>query len=390
MAETSCISNFKKLPGAFLMALSVILSLYFIEIFILPINFFTFRVWEALDVRTFLPGDFYPNMKISMIEVGSLGQHTRFAVKRKVEWETDRYGYRKRDIGISRYPIVIIGDSSIVGPGLTQKDILSEVLERRLKMSVYPFTSTTTVQFKVNKFLHEKRFVDYPPDIVILASGEGGIAKLAPLELTDDKKEKYSSIKQRFNSFLYSHQYFAILLDRIDKNNMAFYFMSRIRQFFAYPLPVAVKQEALPLCTVQSMKNKQMLFNRVTVEKIADNKDILPEDIEGIMEAVNSYKQVFDKRGIRFIFLPIPDKENIYYDYLPIDNVKKPAFLAKLIPRLQSRGVEVIDTDKAFYEAYRQNNSLLYQTDDIHWNELGVQITADLIEKELQRARQNE
>ena len=114
-----------------------------IELFILPIDFFTFRVWEALVIRKYrnsLPGQFYPNMEVTKIEEGDMAHHTKFAYKRKVKWITDRYGYRKQNTNRSKHQVVIIGDSNIAGSGLTQEDILSEVLEKKLKVGVYPLS----------------------------------------------------------------------------------------------------------------------------------------------------------------------------------------------------------------------------------------------------------
>ena len=59
----------------FLLFLSPFLLCVGIEIFILPMDRFTFRVWEALVVRKFdllLPGPFYPNMRVSKEEEGDL------------------------------------------------------------------------------------------------------------------------------------------------------------------------------------------------------------------------------------------------------------------------------------------------------------------------------
>ncbi|MFZ5564255.1 MAG: hypothetical protein ACOZBW_09395, partial [Thermodesulfobacteriota bacterium] len=44
-----------------------------VEVFVLPIDFFTFRVWEALvasDSYGILKGPFYPNMTIRKTEEG--------------------------------------------------------------------------------------------------------------------------------------------------------------------------------------------------------------------------------------------------------------------------------------------------------------------------------
>lgn len=380
--KTSFTLNFKKLPGAALIALSVISVLYFIEL-VLPINFFTFRVEEALEAEMFLPGNFYPNMKISMVETGDLGNNTKYAVKKHVEWETDRYGYRKKDTGITRYQVVIVGDSNVAGSSLSQQDIISEVLERRLKMSVYPFTKTNLSQASL--FLNTKRFIDAHPDIVILSLIERNIPKFRhnPSDVANQKD--FLDIRKRLESFLSANQYLAMALDRIYKSNMAHYFVGRIEYVIKHPFYCISKQEWLPFITVQSTIDKKMLFLKKTVDKMAKGEDVLPEKIDKIADTIITYAQICKERGSRFIFLPIPDRENIYYKYVPVKNVKKPNFLERLILKLSAAGIEVIDTQKAFDEAFLQKNILLYHADDTHWNATGVMLTANLVEKALQK-----
>jgi hypothetical protein len=55
-----------------------------------------------------------------------------------------------------------------------------------------------------------------------------------------------------------------------------------------------------------------------------------------------------------------------------------------LISELKSYGVETIDTQKAFEEAFQKNQILLYHTDDTHWNGNGVRLTADLLAKAIE------
>jgi hypothetical protein len=129
-------------------------------------------VWEALEVRKnnfVLSGPFYPDREITKMEDGDLAPHTRFFYKRKrkVRWVTNHYEYRKSNTPQPGYKIVIIGDSNIAGCGVNQGNILSEVLEDRLKISVYPLAATT-----IEHILMERRFTDYPPDIVIVSSVE--------------------------------------------------------------------------------------------------------------------------------------------------------------------------------------------------------------------------
>ncbi len=375
--------NFKRLPGAFLIALSIIVIVYFVEIFILPINFFTFRTWEALMVKGLLPGEFYPNMKISMIETGDLGHHTKFAVEKEVEWETDRYGYRKHDIGTIRHRIVILGDSAVAGTALTQEDMLSEVLERRLKVSVYPFTPSRYPL--VDSFLNEKRFIDNPPDVVILERIEKKIPELSVFKLDFEAGHRYSWLERGWKDFLGKHQDLAVLLDRIYKNNMGNYFKSRLEIMIQHPVQLVIKpsQRHDSPSAVRGTADNGMLFLKETVDSMATGIDILPEDIDRIAETIDSYDKAFRKMGINFVFMPVPNKESVYYEELPIEDNKKPRFLKDLVLKLRHRGVEVIDVQQALEEASRKNNILLYHTDDTHWNAEGIKIVADLIEQRL-------
>jgi hypothetical protein len=49
------------------------------KLFVLPIDFFTIRPWEAVIVRKMkmlLPGPFYPYMKINRIEQGDVARYS--------------------------------------------------------------------------------------------------------------------------------------------------------------------------------------------------------------------------------------------------------------------------------------------------------------------------
>ena len=98
-----------------------------LELFILPIDFFTFRIWESLLATPYrYPGVFYPNMHV--IKEHEYGDRYRILApqdnkSKKVEWWTDSYGYRNRPelAKLNKYDAVILGDSNIVGSSLDQK-----------------------------------------------------------------------------------------------------------------------------------------------------------------------------------------------------------------------------------------------------------------------------
>jgi len=340
-----------------------------IELFILPIDFFTFRVWEAVVVRkyrNFFPGHFYPNMEIAKIEEGDLAPHTRFAIKKKVRWMTDRYGYRKQNTDLQKHKIVIIGESNIAGSSLTQEEILSEVLEDQLKVSVYPYAPVGGI----NSFLKDERFFENSPDIVIFARIERELLDLDSLKPIRGKK-LFPRLKRQIqeNRMIQS---LGIHLDRVSKMIMLHYFRASIRRRISTPEhlgPEPFSSHYGPMFFILGRRA---------------NEDVSQEKLDKAIEVIRSYNDAVESRGIRFIFLPIPNKENIYYEYL---ETTRPAFLEQLISELKSHGVETIDTQRAFEGVFEKNKVLLYHTDDTHWNENAVKITAGLIKELIERKK---
>lgn len=91
---------------------------------------------------------------------------------------------------------------------------------------------------------------------------------------------------------------------------------------------------------------------------------------------IEGYDHLCKQRGIRFIFLPIPNKENIYYEQYAVKG--KPVFLKNLITELRKKGIESVDTQTAFEDAHQKDSASLFHADDSHWNPKGVQLIADL------------
>lgn len=118
--------------------------------------------------NSYLTGPFYPRAKLKVTEAGGdIASGKEYAIKKDVIWYTDKYGFRKSDQGKTKYEVVILGDSFVAGAALTQDDILSEKLEDKLKVSVYPYAPSD-----FNEFIKEQRFTNNLPDIVVLAFTE--------------------------------------------------------------------------------------------------------------------------------------------------------------------------------------------------------------------------
>jgi lysophospholipase L1-like esterase len=335
-----------------------------LELFVFPIDFFTFRPLEALVVKKFdslLPGKFYPNRTVIREEEGDLGHHSKYALRKMVEWTTDSCGYRKKETGRLKFDVVIIGQSETFGAGLTQKEMLSELLEERLNQEVYPFAPAG-----VNTFLKEKRFAIHPPKIVIVTSMTRGIFLLPPLNASLARAYPSNDTGQRLIETLRQKRWFqsaGVFLDRLYKMNMLHYFKASLERMFS-------GHQKISLNRVET-KFGPILF----LEGARANDQVPEEKLDRVVETIKSYDHLFKSRGMRFIFVPIPEKENIFYDFL---GTPKPAFLERLVAHLKQSGVETVDVPKAFEDEYRRHSTMLYFSDDTHWNARGAQLAADL------------
>lgn len=101
-----------------------------------------------------------------------------------------------------------------------------------------------------------------------------------------------------------------------------------------------------------------------------------------------AFKKLCDANNINLLFVPIPNKEEIYYDQLPFVMPKGMGsytnpYSRKLLKDLQSAGVEVIDVLPLLTSAKSgvadKTAEDIYQHQDTHWTNRGLQIVAKAI-----------
>ncbi len=347
----------------FLLKLVLFLSPFIIaqavELFVLPIDFFTFRVWEALRVMgsSLSTGKFYPNFRLEKIEVGTLAKNSGDAVRQKVVWITDRYGYRNTNAW-EKPDVVIIGDSFIAGDTLSQEQLLSEVLQSELKMKVYAMAPAD-----IRDFLNDPRFVDNPPKVVILEMLE---PQISPKSTEKPKQDLYKMDWVRLRQRLMQNRaisYIDIIQNRIFKWNALQFLRARVIRFFYNKKPA--------LEGIRLFDGRPIFFDRL-IKRLHLSQD----QTDQIARTLESCKNVLESRGIKFIFLPVPCKKTIYYDIVPGKSGADD--FSRFVTYLQADGITTVNLEKAFLDARKQNEDLLlYQLDDPHWNYEAVKITAD-------------
>ncbi len=325
-----------------------------LELFVLPLPFFAFRVWEAAivkDDRSRLPGFFYPNLRLRKTEEGDLGHGTELAVKKDVVWVTDAFGYRNDAARFDDIDIVVVGDSQLVGSSLTQGDIFTAELEKLTGRHVYAMATAG-----VASFLLDPRFELHPPRIVVFEQSERTLFRLQPIgKLPRIENPGEALADPVFDPFW---QRLWVFHDRAM--NLTVLEMLRARL-----LPV-------DRGVVRSPRGS-MLFSCDFREEEPDG------NLDATADLLVGYQRALRERGIPFGVMPVPDKETVYFQNLPTP--RRRASLARLTERLRTRGVPVIDLDRAFADHVATNGpdrELIYQLDDTHWSPAGVRLAAEL------------
>jgi len=329
--------------------------LWIVEVFCLPINYFTHRNWEALLLHSKIPlyGPFCPNVKIKSIEVGDLAYNSEFAIDKNVIWKTDELGFRNEAV-IKEPDILIIGDSFIAGTSLSQEQTFTNQLSKEYegKLKIYDIAPSS---FSYWVRLMEQGTLKKPKYVIFSC-----VERFIP-EFFVPTKNNFDSCRERVKSEIREIG-LAPIADRLTRFYSLKWVAARIRNNKG--------------TGIQSGINKNMFFlHGKSVEERNDN------DINKEVEAIVSYKKYCDSIGVKFLFLPMPNKETVYYDLVPLPH--QPNFLFKVNVLLNEKGISAVNT-LAIYNKSRANNKFLYQLDDTHWNSYGINVVVKAVKEKLE------
>ncbi len=324
------------------------LIIIFIGYTFIPVKSLTYRPWEAL-VYSNLPTNspFYPNSYLNMNSVGDLCHHSKNSIMKMECWKTDDIGFRN-DKFIIDVDILLIGDSFIAGSSLNQANIVSnQIMNLDSDLKVYNMAPSSISQF--DKML--KLGIINKPKVIIFSIVERSIP------------QKIQYYNTNFKTKVKNKLFF-------NKN-----INTQVDCFFKF-LPFKWAKARLNGSKgigIAGVTNSKMYFLSGTTQN--HNKD----DLIKTKNILISYKKYCDSIGVKFIFLPMPDKETVYYELVPFE--EQPNYLYKLDSILQISGVPTINTLKIYNNYRKTNNKLLYHLDDTHWNSNSTEIIASEIIK---------
>lgn len=313
---------------------------------LIPPNTFSFRPWEALKFSTKVSTycQFYPFQSLEMDAVGDLRHHTDKAVHRKERWVTDKLGYRN-DAFVEQADVLIIGDSFIAGTGLTQDDLLSNKLRGKFGKDFKVYNMAPSSFAKFDYFLR-LGIVKRPKTIIFV---------MVERHLPDPLYVKPTS---GIKSKMVHYPFFGKLSAGIDK---AFRFSSlkwlnaRIHGYKGNGLT--------------AVNDSTMFFLEGFRQKHAKT------DLARTVRIIKSYQAYCDSLGIQFLYLPMPDKETVYFEQVPFP--KQADYLVRQDSLLQAAGIATVNT-LGLYNTYRETHTeVLYQPDDSHWSPIATELVSE-------------
>jgi len=319
----------------------------------LPITFFTHRHFEAISFQTRVPTHtyMYPNISSSMNAVGDMCHHTENEIIKQEVWQTDKLGFRN-DKFIEEADILFIGDSFIEGSSLSQEEIVSNKVNKKLRgKKVYNMAPSSLSEFDY----YLKSGTIKKPKIIIFSIVERNVPTLFMPYI----QKKNNTIKNT-------------IIEVLSFSNMNVYIDKMLKQYSIKWIQARINGSKGN--GIQSKINPRMFFlNGINQEynntNLAATRDILL-----------SYKKYCDALGIEFLFLPMPNKETVYFDLVPFE--KQSNYLFLLDSMLKKSNINTINSLKIYNDYRKSNSNLLYHFDDTHWNSNGVElITKAIVDK---------
>jgi len=129
------------------------------------------------------------------------------------------------------------------------------------------------------------------------------------------------------------------------------------------------------------------LFFRKSLEMMAGGDLSVQAKDKNPVPHLAEFRKWCNDQDVNMIFVPVPNKEDIYYEKLPFDMPRDASaivnpYFRKFIKDLQDAGIEVIDLLPLFLKAKQEDKfhkEQLYQHHDTHWTNRGLQIAAKAI-----------
>jgi hypothetical protein len=260
-------------------------------------------------------------------------------------------GYRNDEF-IKDPDILFIGDSFILGTGLTQDSTITNQLQTYFEdQTIYNLAPSKISQFD----FYIRTGILNKPKVLIYSCVERNVPPKLNLNTSSKFSEEKHTVKQVLNELNLS-----VILDR----SLRFYSVRWLR----------ARLDGDHGSGVAGIDSTMFFLN-------GKNQTYGETELLETFNNVVLYKNYCDSLDIRFIYLPIPNKETVYYNLVPL--AKQPDYLFTLDSLLCDANVETVNPLSEFTRYSEESGKLIYHSDDTHWNSKGVSLVAQLLHKKI-------
>jgi hypothetical protein len=320
---------------------------------------------------------FLPNRVVEMDAYGALAyvHHTpEYRHVRKNRFSTDAAGFRNPPFAAAPR-IVLLGDSFVVGVGLSDEETLSFQLSGLLNEPVYNYGAQGNEAIPL--FLSDRRFVRNPPRVAVFMPSQSAISPIvmpkrvdAYVPITQTQPSHVRVWLDTWTRPIYSiHGKITDFLLVVERDNglkrwTQESYSRAHRAVFGFPNLIEVEGKPALVQTIQA----QLL-------------DKTPEErkLDAIVASLQEVRDALARRGTQLLIAPIPETGDVYLDLVPADQqaaVQKPLFLDVFLDRLRQEGFRTYDVRP---DLRARRSPYLFLRDDTHWNERGVRLTAEAL-----------
>jgi len=353
-----------ELAGKFCLAVSVALLFPVLEL-MLPMERFAFRAWEPLLLRRSdppLPGLFYPNVSLTLNEVGDLAPYSEQQIAHRHTWITDPFGYRNARL-CDNPPVILMGDSMASGIGLDQKETISELITKETGLCTYSFghdspehALKTTIRW------------GWHPRYAVLVMVERNFSHLTPYPVIGNHP------KVRVTKFLFQEHGLGSLVALAERLRASNFYPYREKHGF-WP---AIQRALFPHTFVSAPPEKQRMFffqNEEAFSRPPDN------EVQAFTNLVQQYKDGLARLGMKFVVVMVPNKESVYPELIP--SQRRADLLPRMYREFDLMGISYVDLFHPYRDAYTERKKIYYHLDDTHWNGEGSALAASLLKEKL-------
>lgn len=257
---------------------------------------------------------------------------------------TDEDGFRKRRFEADRYRVVIAGDSTIFGSGLSDDETLPWRLAEATGTPVFNGGRTSMSNLMAHPALADV-------EIMIDAITERNIYPRLLKKRGAPGDVAYEPIAR--------------------KNLTALEAAGEVPpQRYSLPL-ILLRTGGQLIQDIESWwkgEEKPWRFRRHRMR---------PEELDETVALIAAREREFAALGKRYVFLPVPAKQNLYAG--DVDDYTR-NFISTLVARLRAEGVEAVDLAAPF-QAHKDEG--LFFAFDTHWNARGAALAARVIAREI-------